>query len=311
MLVVSGGFHLSLTTVILGHAHSADSPSRRRKCWRASPSSIARWKRQPPIWARAALQRFCDVILPLMRTSLLGTALLVFTLSMDEIAVTFFLIGRENTLPLEIWSRLRRGVTPEMNAISALIFAFSVVDDFSFAATHTGGEAGPAPVRNDPDSQNYWSNTVNPAQQDAQPDAGRQNHSRSRIHSPRVSRQRGHRGLRMPLYAQTKRAKPTHSCIVVGAGFAGLHAAYRLAEAGWNVTVLEARNRPGGRVCSYRFHRLRSWCARWVASGSAKITSKFALWRRTQRRRSSPTPYRVWLLQDGQLHASGQWQFLA
>jgi spermidine/putrescine transport system permease protein len=66
-------------------------------------------------------------VLPNLRTSLTGTALLVFTLSMDEIAVTFFLIGRENTLPLEIWSRLRRGATPEMNAIATLIFLFSVV----------------------------------------------------------------------------------------------------------------------------------------------------------------------------------------
>ncbi len=49
---------------------------------------------------------------------------------MDEIAVTFFLIGRENTLPLEIWSRLRRGATPEMNAIATLIFLFSVVTIF-------------------------------------------------------------------------------------------------------------------------------------------------------------------------------------
>ena len=49
---------------------------------------------------------------------------------MDEIAVTFFLIGRENTLPLEIWSRLRRGATPEMNAIATLIFLFSVITIF-------------------------------------------------------------------------------------------------------------------------------------------------------------------------------------
>ena len=46
---------------------------------------------------------------------------------MDEIAVTFFLIGRDNTLPLEIWGRLRRGITPEINAVSTLIFAASVV----------------------------------------------------------------------------------------------------------------------------------------------------------------------------------------
>src|SRR5882762_1823004 len=50
-----------------------------------------------------------------------------FTLSMDEISVSFFLIGRENTLPLEIWARLRRGITPEINAISTIIFVFSLV----------------------------------------------------------------------------------------------------------------------------------------------------------------------------------------
>jgi len=82
----------------------------------------------------------------LMRTSLLGTALLVFTLSMDEIAVTFFLIGRENTLPLEIWSRLRRGATPEMNAISTIIFVFSVAAIFISQRLVSGGEAGPAPT---------------------------------------------------------------------------------------------------------------------------------------------------------------------
>jgi spermidine/putrescine transport system permease protein len=76
------------------------------------------------------IQTMVRIVLPGLRTSLLGTALLVFTLSMDEIAVTFFLIGRENTLPLEIWSRLRRGATPEMNAIATLIFLFSVVTIF-------------------------------------------------------------------------------------------------------------------------------------------------------------------------------------
>jgi spermidine/putrescine transport system permease protein len=45
---------------------------------------------------------------------------------MDEIAITFFLIGRDSTLPLEIWGRLRRGITPEINAISTLVFAVSV-----------------------------------------------------------------------------------------------------------------------------------------------------------------------------------------
>jgi spermidine/putrescine transport system permease protein len=70
---------------------------------------------------------FWFVILPNIRTAVLGAALLVFTLSLDEIAVTFFLIGRQNTLPLQIWGQLRRGITPEVNAISTVIFALSVV----------------------------------------------------------------------------------------------------------------------------------------------------------------------------------------
>ena len=57
---------------------------------------------------------------------MLGAGLLVFTLSLDEIAVTFFLIGRQNTLPLHIWGLLRRGITPEVNAAATIIFLLSV-----------------------------------------------------------------------------------------------------------------------------------------------------------------------------------------
>ena len=64
--------------------------------------------------------------MPNLKLPIIGAALLTFTLSMDEIAVTFFLTGRDNTLPLEIWSRLRRGMTPEINAISTIIFLFSL-----------------------------------------------------------------------------------------------------------------------------------------------------------------------------------------
>jgi spermidine/putrescine transport system permease protein len=71
-------------------------------------------------------QTFWIITLPNLKLSLIAAGLLIFTLSMDEIAVTFFLIGRDNTLPLEIWGRLRRGITPEINAISTLIFAVSV-----------------------------------------------------------------------------------------------------------------------------------------------------------------------------------------
>lgn len=69
---------------------------------------------------------FWNVTLPVIRSAVLGSALLVFTLSLDEIAVTFFLIGRQNTIPLQIWGLLRRGITPEVNAAATVVFALSV-----------------------------------------------------------------------------------------------------------------------------------------------------------------------------------------
>jgi spermidine/putrescine transport system permease protein len=71
-------------------------------------------------------QTFRYVTFPSIRTAVLGAGLLVFTLSLDEIAVTFFLIGRQNTLPLHIWGLLRRGITPEVNAAATIIFLLSV-----------------------------------------------------------------------------------------------------------------------------------------------------------------------------------------
>ena len=140
LLVVSGGFHLSLTTVILGHATALTAVAT-TEIFAGFAKLDRSFEEVSADLGANGLQTLLRIVLPLMRTSLLGTALLVFTLSMDEIAVTFFLIGRENTLPLEIWSRLRRGATPEMNAISTLIFVFSVAAIFISQRLITGGEA--------------------------------------------------------------------------------------------------------------------------------------------------------------------------
>jgi spermidine/putrescine transport system permease protein len=129
LLTVTSGFRLSLVTVIFGHATALTAVATTEIL--AGLVKLDRSLEEASADLGAGrLQTLWHIVLPAMRTSLLGTALLVFTLSMDEIAVTFFLIGRENTLPLEIWSRLRRGATPEMNAIATLIFLFSVATIF-------------------------------------------------------------------------------------------------------------------------------------------------------------------------------------
>jgi spermidine/putrescine transport system permease protein len=86
------------------------------------------------------------VTFPNLRLPIISSALLIFTLSMDEIAVSFFLLGRENTLPLEIWSRLRRGITPEINAISTIIFLFSIITIAAWYRLRRRGDVSfPAP----------------------------------------------------------------------------------------------------------------------------------------------------------------------
>jgi ABC-type spermidine/putrescine transport system permease subunit II len=70
---------------------------------------------------------FWYVTFPLIRTAILAAALLTATLSFDEVVVTFFLAGTDQTLPLYIWSQTRFGFTPSINAIVTLIGLISIV----------------------------------------------------------------------------------------------------------------------------------------------------------------------------------------
>lgn len=69
---------------------------------------------------------FWRVTFPLVRPAILAGAILAFTLSFDEVIVTFFLTGREKTLPLLIWGRLRQGISPEINAVATIIVVVSL-----------------------------------------------------------------------------------------------------------------------------------------------------------------------------------------
>jgi spermidine/putrescine transport system permease protein len=73
------------------------------------------------------VRTFVNVTLPQLRVALIAAALLGFTISFDEIIVTFFLAGVEVTLPVYVWNQLRFGFTPEINAIFTLIGIASIV----------------------------------------------------------------------------------------------------------------------------------------------------------------------------------------
>lgn len=125
MLFVAAGMKLSLITITLGHGTALISV--------ATTEIFAGLQKLDRAQEEASLDlganhwtTFWRITLPNLSVSIIAAALLIFTLSLDEIAVSFFLIGRNNTLPLEIWSRLRRGITPEINAVSTIILLFSI-----------------------------------------------------------------------------------------------------------------------------------------------------------------------------------------
>ncbi len=73
-------------------------------------------------------QAFWRITLPLIAPGIIAGALMAFTLSIDDFVITFFTAGAEaSTLPLQIYSMLRIAVTPEVNAISTLLMALTLV----------------------------------------------------------------------------------------------------------------------------------------------------------------------------------------
>ena len=126
MLFNFAGTKLGLLTIVLGHGTALISVATTEVF--AGLQKLDRTQEEASLDLGANYwQTFWRITVPNLKLPIIGAALLIFTLSMDEIAVSFFLIGRDNTLPLEIWGRLRRGITPEINAVSTIIFVFSLI----------------------------------------------------------------------------------------------------------------------------------------------------------------------------------------
>ncbi len=139
MLFREADVRLSLVTIILGHGTALISVATTEVF--AGLQKLDRAQEEASLDLGANYwQTFWRITIPNLRLSIIGAALLIFTLSLDEIAVSFFLIGRDNTLPLEIWGRLRRGITPEINAISSVIFVFSLIAIVSWYRLRTRAE---------------------------------------------------------------------------------------------------------------------------------------------------------------------------
>lgn len=73
-------------------------------------------------------QTFRYVLFPHLRSAVVGAGLLACTLSLDETLITSFLFGSDSmTLPIRLWSMMRVGFTPEINALVTLILGVTFV----------------------------------------------------------------------------------------------------------------------------------------------------------------------------------------
>jgi spermidine/putrescine transport system permease protein len=73
-------------------------------------------------------QTFWSIIVPFMKPGLIAGALLAFTLSLDDFVITFFTSGPETvTFPVKVYSLVRRGVSPEINAASTVLIVITVI----------------------------------------------------------------------------------------------------------------------------------------------------------------------------------------
>jgi ABC-type spermidine/putrescine transport system permease subunit II len=82
-------------------------------------------------WAAADLganpiATFRHITLPLIVPGILAGALFAFTLSLDEFVITLFTIGPQTTLPLYVFSQVKFGVTPKINALATLLLLGSI-----------------------------------------------------------------------------------------------------------------------------------------------------------------------------------------
>ena len=70
---------------------------------------------------------FYQITLPQIFPAILSSFLLSFTFSFDDFIISFFVAGANTTLPVYIFSSIRRGITPEVNAIGTMVLAVSLI----------------------------------------------------------------------------------------------------------------------------------------------------------------------------------------
>jgi putative spermidine/putrescine transport system permease protein len=122
-----GGVRFSLTTIVIGHATFCIVT--------VYNNVLARLRRTQASLVEASMdlgadgvKTFRHVTLPVIATALVAGGLLAFALSFDEVVVTTFTAGAQNTLPLWIFGNIRLGQSlPQVNVVVLAVIAITIV----------------------------------------------------------------------------------------------------------------------------------------------------------------------------------------
>jgi putative spermidine/putrescine transport system permease protein len=140
------GISLSIWTIVVGHTTFCIVV--------VYNNVLARLRRSQGSLVEAAMdlgangfQVFRDITLPLISTAVVAGAMLAFALSFDEVIVTYFTAGAQNTLPLWIFGQMRLGQRlPEVNVVVSFVVLVTIIPVVIAARLTGGGGAARVPA---------------------------------------------------------------------------------------------------------------------------------------------------------------------
>lgn len=119
------GLPKSLAVVTIGHV-VVNLPLAFLLCFGQMGGHQVTYERAARDLGASDFQVLARVTIPLLWPSIFAAFCLCFTFSWDEFVIAFFLSGFDVTLPVEIWSMLRTGLNPEINAAGTFVFLLSL-----------------------------------------------------------------------------------------------------------------------------------------------------------------------------------------
>ncbi len=89
---------------------------------------------------------FWQVTLPQLLPAIVAGTLLAFTFSFDDFIIAFFTSGQDQTVPIYLFASIRRGVSPQVNAIATMLLSVTILAMISAAVAYRRGQRRAAPL---------------------------------------------------------------------------------------------------------------------------------------------------------------------